>query len=264
MYVRTTPGKLRKDGTKVDYVQLAHNVGCRAWPVLGAAHPHVRPIGRLDVDAMCRLAGSILRYLGEPAAPEGAGGPDVEGLPLLGSRPMGAAWLLDHLWASLGFPTAIGKAVSGRRLDPRVERVLFALVANWAINPVSKLAALEWAAHDVHLPATPDLGSDPQVAYRAMDVCAEHATVIHEQVFFAVAGRLGPQCDVLLFDTNSTYLPTEDDDEFCRSGKLQGPPSRPAAGRDLSRRRESTRRSFPSGWATPRSASPWTRTAMRC
>ena len=26
MYVRSTPGKLRKDGSKVEYVQLAHNV----------------------------------------------------------------------------------------------------------------------------------------------------------------------------------------------------------------------------------------------
>jgi len=34
----------------------------------------------------------------------------------------------------------------------------------------------------------------------------------------AVAGHLGLACDVLLFDTTSTYFETEDDDEFGKYG----------------------------------------------
>jgi len=49
-----------------------------------------------------------------------------------------------------------------------------------------------------------------------MDVLAEHDSVICEQVFFAVAGHLGLESDVLLLDTTSTYFATEDDDEFRR------------------------------------------------
>jgi hypothetical protein len=54
-----------------------------------------------------------------------------------------------------------------------VVRVIFTLVANRALEPCSKVAALEWAAEDVALPGATDLGADPQVFYRAMDFLAE-------------------------------------------------------------------------------------------
>ena len=233
MYVRSTPGKPRKDGSKVEYVQLAHNVwdSSRGRSQVQVIHTFGRS-DRLDAEAMRRLAGSIVKYLdGRPDAAEQLGGEaGGEGLRLLASRPMGAAWLLDHLWSELGFGAAIGKAISGRRLDPGIERVLFALVANRAINPCSKRAALEWAAHDVLLPGTGDLGGDPQVAYRAMDALLVHDAAIQEHVFFAVAGRLGLECDVLLFDTTSTYFETEDDDDFRRYGNSKDHrPDRPQA-----------------------------------
>jgi hypothetical protein len=235
MYVRSTPGKPRKDGSKVEYVQLAHNVwdSSRGRSQVQVIHTFGRS-DRLDAEAMRRLAGSIVKYLdgrgdaGDQLGAEATG----DGLRLLASRPMGAAWLLDHMWSDLGFGAAIGKAISGRRLDPKVERVLFALVASRAINPCSKRAALEWAAHDVLLPGIGegDLGSDPQVAYRAMDALLEHDAAIQEQVFFAVAGRLGLECDVLLFDTTSTYFETEDDDEFRKYGNSKDHrPDRPQA-----------------------------------
>ena len=108
--------------------------------------------------------------------------------------------------------------------------MLFALTANRAIAPCSKLAALEWAASDVHLPGVPDLGADPQVFCRAMDLLVAHDEAIQEQVFFAVAGTLGLACDVLLFDTTSTYFETPDDDDFRRYGHSKDhSPDRPQA-----------------------------------
>ena len=62
---------------------------------------------------------------------------------------MGVAWLLDGLWRQLGVDTALAKVLGGRRFTTDVERVLFALVANRAIDPASKLAAAEWASNDV-------------------------------------------------------------------------------------------------------------------
>ena len=230
MYLRLTPGKPRKDGSRAQYVQLAHN---RWDPVKGRSQVQVvHNFGRadtVDVAGMRRLAASIIRF-----TESGVAGPgpvsDADGLRLISSRPMGAAWLLDGLWTRLGIADAIGTAVSGRRIDPGVERVLFALTANRAIAPCSKLAALEWATHDVHLPDVPDLGADPQVFYRAMDLLVEHDEAIQEQVFFAVAGRLGLACDVLLFDTTSTYFETPDDDDFRRYGHSKDHrPDRPQA-----------------------------------
>jgi hypothetical protein len=75
----------------------------------------------------------------------------AEALRLMSSRPAGAAWLLDGLCKALGGDTALRKVLGGRRFST-VERVLFSLVANRAIDPASKLAAAEWAGHDVAIP----------------------------------------------------------------------------------------------------------------
>ena len=132
MYVRSTPGKPRKDGSKVEYEQLAHNVwgSSRGRSQVQVIHTFGRS-NRLDAEAMRRLAGSIVKYLdGRPDAAEQLGGDaGGEGLRLLASRPMGSGWRLDHLWSGLGLGAAIGRAISGRRLDPVIEQVLFALVA---------------------------------------------------------------------------------------------------------------------------------------
>ena len=72
MYVRSTPGKPRKDGSKVEYVQLAHNVwdSSRGRSQVQVIHTFGRS-DRLDADAMRRLAGSIIKYLdGRPDAAE--------------------------------------------------------------------------------------------------------------------------------------------------------------------------------------------------
>ncbi|MGB8019637.1 MAG: hypothetical protein WCF04_00250, partial [Candidatus Nanopelagicales bacterium] len=108
MYVRVTPGKPRRDGTRTDYVQLAHNV----WdPERKRSQVQViHSFGRadtLDVAGLRRLAESIGRFLDRGEAGPAAL-PPSDGLRLLGSRPMGAGWLLDGLWSRLGFAEAIG------------------------------------------------------------------------------------------------------------------------------------------------------------
>jgi hypothetical protein len=60
------------------------------------------------------------------------------------SRPLGGAWLFDGLWGALGRPRA-RRVLGSRRFATDVERVLFALVANRALDSCSKLAAAEWA-----------------------------------------------------------------------------------------------------------------------
>ena len=216
MYLRTTQRR-NKDGSVVRYVQLAHN----EWDpkakrsVARVAHNFGRE-DQLDRDALARLAASITRYL-DPGQVQSS--VIDEGLSFTGAKPMGGAWLLDGLWSKLGIAAAIQRATAGRKVGVGVERVLFALVANRALAPSSKLAALEWAAADVQLPGVPDLGAHPQVFYRAMDVLLAADTAIQEEVFFSVASLLNLQVDVLLFDTTSTYFETEDDDGFRRYGK---------------------------------------------
>ena len=128
------------------------------------------------------------------------------------SRPVGGAWLLDGLWQQLGIGTALREVLGDRRFSTDVERVTFALVANRALDPASKLAAAEWITHDVAIPGLAEASDDQ--AYRAMDLMVEADTdaKIQEAVFFAVAHLLNLEVDLLFFDTTSTYFERETED----------------------------------------------------
>lgn len=122
------------------------------------------------------------------------------------SRPLGAVWLLDGLWRALGVDRALQRVLGQRRFTTDVERVLFALVANRALDPCSKLAASEWASCDVHIPGLEAMDEDH--AYRAMDLLveADSEAKVQEAVFFACADLLNLEVDLLFFDTTSTYF----------------------------------------------------------
>jgi transposase len=207
MYLRTTQRRNR-DGSVIRYVQLAHN-----RRVDGVTQAQVLlNLGRedqLDRDGLRRLVASINRYLGEPDAglpPADAAQLAGEGLIVAGSRPVGTVHLLDGLWQALGVDAALRKVLGPRRFTTDVERVLFALVANRAIDPMSKLSAAEWASNDV---AIGGLGTmDEDQAYRAMDLLveADAQAEVQEAVFFAVANLLNLEVDLLFFDTTSTYF----------------------------------------------------------
>jgi hypothetical protein len=207
MYLRTTQRKNR-DGSAVRYVQLAHN-----RRVDGVTQAQVLlNLGRedqLDRDGLRRLVASINRYLGEPDGglpPADAAQLAGEGLTVTGSRPVGTVHLLDGLWQALGVDTALRKVLGPRRFTTNVERVLFALAANRAIDPMSKLSAAEWASNDVAIGGLAAMDEDQ--AYRAMDLLveADAQAEVQEAVFFAVADLLNLEVDLLFFDTTSTYF----------------------------------------------------------
>ena len=214
MFVRTSTRRNR-DGTKVSYLQLAHNV----WdPAARTARTKVLySFGRadqLDRAAIERLITALTRVVGvEPdsSGPDRARVVGVPGLEFVESRPLGGAWLLDGLWHRLGIDTLLRRLAAGTRRDPVVERVLFALVANRALAPSSKLAATCWVAHDVHLPGLEAVSDD--ACYRAMDWLIQIEDQLARGVFDQVAHLLNLEVDLIFFDTTSTYFETEDPDE---------------------------------------------------
>jgi len=214
MYLRRTQRR-RKDGSVVGYVQLAHN-----RRVDGVTRAEVLlNLGRedeLDVEGLRRLAASITRYAdGEGAvAPLGAGGREGDGeLEVQSSRALGGAWLLDALWRRLGVDEALGRVLGPRRFTTDVERVLFAMVANRALDPCSKLACSEWAIEDAVIPGRG--GIDEDQCYRAMDLLveADAAAKVQEAVFFACADLLNLEVDLLFFDTTSTYFERDEPEQ---------------------------------------------------
>ena len=218
MYLRTVTRR-NKDGSEVSYVQLAHNVWdpVRQRSVTRVIHNFGRE-DQLDREGLRRLAGSITRFL-DPEQALAAQAP--EGTGFVRSVPMGGGWVLEHLWQRLGIAEAVVRIARGRRVGSLVERLVFCLVANRALSPMSKLAALEWAQDDVWLPGIGELGSDPQVFYRAMDFLLDCDEEIQREVFFAVSDLLNLQVDLILFDTTSTYfeIPAEAEDELRRFGE---------------------------------------------
>jgi transposase len=208
MYLRTTQRR-RKDGSLVRYLQLAHNR--RAGGVTRAEV--LLNLGRedeLDIAGLRRLARSIRRYT-DAGAEDGGRIEPAEGLEVVGSRPLGGAWLLDALWRRLRIAETLRGLLGTRRFATDVERVLFALVANRALAPCSKLAAAEWASQDVAIPGLERMDDDQ--AYRALDLLveADAEAKLQEAVFFACADLLNLEVDLLFFDTTSTYFEADPD-----------------------------------------------------
>jgi len=206
MYVRSTPRR-NKDGSEVRYLQLAHNV----WDP-AAKRSRVQVLynfGREDAasrEALQRLAASVARHLEPGKARDIA----AEGLEFAESRPLGGTWVLDALWGRLGIGPAMRGLLAGRRLDASAERVLFALAANRALAPSSKLAAARWVNQDVlvsGLEATTD-----DACYRAMDWLLEISGALEQEIFGRASEVLDLEVDLLFFDTTSTYFETEQAD----------------------------------------------------
>jgi transposase len=218
MYLRFTQ-RANSDGTVVRYLALAHN-----RRVDGKVKPDVLMnlgrVDRLDIGGLRRLAASINKHFGDgdaiSDATEAGLAAGAAPMEVIDARPIGASWLLDGLWKRLEIDQSLRKVADGRRFTTNMERVLFALVANRAIEPMSKLSAAEWACQDVVIPGL--AGMDDDQAYRAMDLLveADAQAKVQQAVFFAVANLLNLEVDLLFFDTTSTYF--ERDEEEAEAG----------------------------------------------
>jgi Transposase DDE domain len=215
MYLRETR-RSNRDGSVVRYLQLAHN---ERHPDTGVSTAKViHNFGRaetVDRAALGRLVASISRFLDPADAVAAASGAQVE---ILDSRRLGGAWTLDRVWERLGIGAALRRAAAERRLDAEVtERVIFALVAQRALQPGSKLAACRWVAEDVAIPGLPALGDDQ--AYRGMDVLLDALEEIAAEIFASVAHLLNLDLDIVFVDTTSTYWEIDGADELADLGE---------------------------------------------
>jgi len=195
----------------VRYLQLAHN---ERHPVSGSPVAKViHSFGRadkVDRDALARLVSSISRFLTPEQALTAAHGAEVE---VVDSRRLGGAWTLDRVWERLGIGVAIRRVATGRRLDGEaVERVVFALVAQRALEPGSKLAATGWVAERVVIEGCPGFTDD--AAYAGMDFLLDALGEIAAEIFASVAHLLNLDLDVVFVDTTSTYWEVDVPDDL--------------------------------------------------
>jgi hypothetical protein len=150
MYLRESKQR-RADGSVVTYLQLAEN----SWnPEKRRAETRILcNCGRADDEAVIerlrRLAKSILRRCSPDEIV--AAGPQWR---LVCAWPYGDVYVLQALWQRLGIDEILHAQAGARRLGFNVERALFAMVANRACAPASKLYCYEqWLKEDARIPA---------------------------------------------------------------------------------------------------------------
>ena len=212
MYIRQI-SQARKDGTRVRYLQLAHKVrdphsGRPTDKVLY----HFGREDRLDKEQLKRLAISLSRFLApsDRAEVQGRLFAAEEELEIEKSVAFGGSFVLDGLWRRLELDRTLGKLLADRAFEADVERVLFALVANRALDPRSKLGVERWVGRKVHIEGLAEVQA--HTLYRAMDFLLEHAEELQRTVFFSVANLFNLEVDLIFFDTTSTYFELEEAD----------------------------------------------------
>jgi transposase len=222
MYIRRVSRK-NKNGTTTSYLQLAHN----EWDPKAkyAKAKVIYSFGREDeVDraVLERLVQSISRFLSPEKALEAQGtiGQAADFL-FESSKSLGGVWVLEQLWKKLGMDSILEKLFSSRNHQVSIERLLFAMVANRALAPSSKLGMEEWVKHSVYIPSMPEVSCHQ--LYRAMDELLTVRSELEKQVYWAVSDLMNLEVDLIYFDTTSSYFevdPSEapEDEAFRKQG----------------------------------------------
>ena len=205
-----TISRTNKDGSRVQYVQLAHNV--RDQKTGNSKAEILYNFGRkdhLDLEAIRRLIRSLSRFLDpEDSLQTQVQAESESPVSYQQSWEAGGPLLLRGLWKRLRIDRVLKRAQKDRGLSTPVEDALFAMVANRALAPSSKLAIEDWARDSVALGNSKNL--QVQHFYRAMDFLLENQAQIQEKVFRSVVNLLNLQVDVIFFDTTNIFFETED------------------------------------------------------
>ena len=217
MYLRESKQR-RADGSVVTYLQLAENVWDAAKGRSQASIVH--NCGRADdpeaIERLRRLARSILRRC-SPEEIVRAGG-DWR---LICAWPYGDLYVLEAIWKQLGIDAIVRQQAGTRHLGFDVERALFALIANRACAPASKLYCHEqWLKEDAHIDGTQDLKLHQ--LYRAMDFLEANKEAIEQAIFHRVADLLNLDVEVIFYDTTSLHFEIDDEDDGDQEGNVRG------------------------------------------
>jgi hypothetical protein len=208
MYLRETRQK-RADGSVVTHLQLAESV----W------NPHkkrsevriVYNCGRADDPQTTERLRQLARSLLKRCAPEEivAQAPQWR---VIGAWPFGALYVLEAIWHRLGIAEVIAQQLASRKVDFAVERALFAMVANRACAPSSKLYGYEqWLREDVRIDGTETLALHH--LYRAMDVLEAHKDAIEHALYFRLAHLFNLDVELIFYDTTSLHFDIDDADQ---------------------------------------------------
>ena len=220
MYLRTTKRK-NKDGSVVEYYQLAHNERhpVTRKPVAKVIHSFGRT-DQLDREQLVRLCRSIARVCGltvlDPADSEhDSAMSQACGLPpdlkLVRTTGYGCVLAIEAIWKRVGLKRTLDDIIRKDKRSVVYERALFAMVANRLCEPESKLGVWDRWLEKVHIPECNQLRLKQM--YRAMDLLYEHSEKIENTVFNHTANLFNLTVDVVFYDTTTASFSIDYEDD---------------------------------------------------
>jgi transposase len=216
MYLRTTK-RTNKDGSTVEYFQLAHNERDPETrkPVAKIIHNFGRA-DQLDRAQLVRLCRSIARVCGLSVTDPLDGEADLaasfgDNLKIRKTLSLGCSLVIEALWERLGLRKTLSDIVKANGLRVDYERALLAMTANRLCEPESKLGLWDRWLSKVYLPSCEGLKLDHM--YEAMDLLHAHAAEVEKNVFFHTANLFNLAVDLIFYDTTtaSFHVDYEDD-----------------------------------------------------
>ncbi len=220
MYLRTTKRK-NKDGSIVEYYQLAHN----------ERHPDTRkPVARiihsfgradqLDRDQLVRLCNSIARVCGLKVFDPINDSEDIQpndplrlsdDVKLIRTVALGCVLVIEALWERLGIGKELRDICKAKKIKVPYERALLAMVANRLCEPESKLGVWDRWLSKVYLPSCESLKLEQM--YEAMDLLYDHRQLIEKNIFFHTANLFNLKVDLIFYDTTTASFSIDQEDE---------------------------------------------------
>jgi len=206
MFLRVSKQK-RADGSIIAHYQLAESLWSKSKK--RSVTRIVYSFGRVDdprvVERLRKLARNILRR----CSPEEIVA-DEPSWQVLDAYSYGGVYVLEALWRRLGIAEIIRSLAAGRRYGFAIERAVFAMVANRALAPCSKLYCYEqWLREDVRMDGVEHLSL--QHLYRAMDFLIDHKEAIEKAVYFHVSDLLKLEVDLIFYDTTSLHFEVDEE-----------------------------------------------------
>jgi len=208
MFLRESRQK-RVDGTVISHLQLAESVwnSEKKRPSTRIVHNFGRTSDPQVIERLRKLARNILRR----CSPEEIVADDPSWR-VVNAWPYGDVYVLETLWERLGLAEIVNERAGKRKLGFAVERALFAMVANRAVTPYSKLHCWEqWLREEVRIEGAETL--ELQHLYRAMDFLEENKEEIEKAIYFRVSDLFNLDVDLIFYDTTSLHFEIDEEDE---------------------------------------------------
>ena len=219
MYLRTTRRK-NKDGSIVEYYQLAHN---ERHPVTGKPVAKIiHNFGRtdqLDRGQLVRLCRSIARvcnltvvdpYADEQDQPQREASALPAGLKIDRTVMLGTVLAIESLWEKVGLKKTCNDIARASKAPAIYERALMAITANRLCAPESKLGVWERWLETVYLPSCD--GIKLRHMYEAMDLLYAHSAEVEKTVFFQIANLFNLEVDLIFYDTTTASFAVDYED----------------------------------------------------